>query len=227
MFLDFDLFTLVVRTIVLLTTIPVHEAAHAYVAYKLGDPTAKYSGRLTLNPMAHFDPVGTLRLLFTGIGWAKPVPINPLNFRESKKGMAISAAAGPISNLILATISLAAYKILFGFYVATGAYDSYILTTFMTIFSSMCYINVSLAIFNLMPFPPFDGSRIFNYFLSDKYYFKIMEYEQYIFYIVFALLIIGAFDMPLNFLSGIVMWVLDKITFIFGAPLTSLLRMIF
>ncbi|MEG2193145.1 MAG: site-2 protease family protein, partial [Oscillospiraceae bacterium] len=103
----FDFFDIIVRAIVLLTTIPVHEAAHAYVADRLGDPTARYQGRLTLNPMAHFDLIGSMAMIFTGIGWAKPVPINPRNFDEPKKGMAISAAAGPISNLLLATASLA------------------------------------------------------------------------------------------------------------------------
>lgn len=211
-------FTLMVRAIVLLTAIPVHEAAHAYMADKLGDPTARYKGRLTLNPLAHFDLIGSMALLFTGIGWAKPVPINPINFDDSKKGMALSAAAGPISNLVMAAISLiitkiiaytGGYSMIYGYGTVTG--------NLYMIFSTMCSINISLAIFNLMPFPPFDGSRIFNYFLSDRVYFKIMEYERYIFLGIFLLLYMGVFDGPLSFLSGLVYIALDKRTFFVDA----------
>ncbi len=204
-------FTIIVRAIVLLTTIPVHEAAHAWVRDKMGDPTGRYRGRLTLNPMAHFDLWGSLALIFTGIGWAKPVPVNPLNFDDSKKGMAITAARGPISNIMLAFASLIAAKLCMYMGYLTGF--GTVLSTLFTVFSTMCSINISLAIFNLMPFPPFDGSRIFNYFLSDKYYFKIMQYEQQIFFVVFALLWLGVFDLPLSFLSGFLYNILDKLTF--------------
>ncbi|MEG0090420.1 MAG: site-2 protease family protein [Oscillospiraceae bacterium] len=207
----FDLFDIIVRAIVLLTTIPVHEAAHAYIADRMGDPTARYQGRLTLNPMAHFDLIGSLAMIFTGIGWAKPVPINPRNFDEPKKGMAISAAAGPISNLLLATASLAIAKVLS--YLAYGMGVNPLLSTLFTIFMTMCHINISLAIFNLIPIPPFDGSRIFNYFLSDKFYFKIMEYERYIFIGLFFVLFTGILDFPISFISSIIFNILDKLTF--------------
>ena len=202
--------TLIVRAIVLLTSIPVHEAAHAWVADKLGDPTAKWRGRLTLNPMAHFDPMGAVAMLIFGIGWAKPVPINPMNFDDRKKGMALSAAAGPLSNLVLATVSLAIAKVVLYLGYATGF--GVILTTLYRIFGTMCTINISLAIFNLLPVPPFDGSRIFNYFLSDKYYFKIMEYERYILIGIFVLLYIGVLDGPLSFFNGILFNVIDFAT---------------
>ena len=205
-----DLFSILVRAIVLFTAIPIHEAAHAYVADKLGDPTARYCGRLTLNPIAHFDLIGSMAMLFTGIGWAKPVPINPLNFKDTKKGMAISAAAGPISNLIVAAISLALSKILL--YAGYGMGVNTVISTLYTVFNSMCFINISLAIFNLIPIPPFDGSRIFNYFLPDKWYFKIMEYERYIFIGLFILLFTGILDLPLNVLTGFVFKALDKLT---------------
>ncbi|MBE6878494.1 MAG: site-2 protease family protein [Ruminococcaceae bacterium] len=206
-----DFFDIIVRAIVLLTAIPVHEAAHAYVADKLGDPTAKYMGRLTLNPMAHFDLMGSVAMILFGIGWAKPVPINPLKFKDQKKGMAISAAAGPISNIIVAAISLAAAKLLLYISYATGT--NTVLSTLFTIFRSMCFINISLAIFNLIPIPPFDGSRIFNYFLPDKFYFKIMEYERYIFLALFVVLFTGILDWPLSFLSGLIFNAVDKLTF--------------
>ena len=207
-----NLFNYVVRAIVLLTAIPVHEAAHAYVADKMGDPTGKYMGRLTLNPMAHFDLFGSFAMLAFGIGWAKPVPINPRNFREPKKGMAISAAAGPISNLLVAAISLSIAKIIRYASFAVGV--TTVFSTLYTIFTAMCSINISLAIFNLIPIPPFDGSRIFNYFLPDKFYFKIMEYEQYIVIGLFVLLFTGILDLPLALLSGVLYGAVDKLTMI-------------
>lgn len=206
-----DLFDIIVRAIVLLTAIPVHEAAHAYVADKLGDPTAKYMGRLTLNPMAHFDLMGSVAMILFGIGWAKPVPINPLKFKDQKKGMAISAAAGPASNVIVAAISLAIAKLIWYASYVTGV--NTVISTLYTIFRSMCFINISLAIFNLIPIPPFDGSRIFNYFLPDKFYFKIMEYERYIFLALFVVLFTGILDLPISLLSGLVYNAVDKLTF--------------
>ena len=206
-----DFFDIIVRAIVLLTAIPVHEAAHAYVADKLGDPTAKYMGRLTLNPMAHFDLMGSVAMLVFGIGWAKPVPINPLKFRDQKKGMAISAAAGPASNVIVAAISLAIAKLIWYASYVTGV--NTVISTLYTIFRSMCFFNISLAIFNLIPIPPFDGSRIFNYFLPDKFYFKIMEYEQYIMIGLLVVLFTGILDLPLGILSGLVYNAVDKLTF--------------
>ncbi|MBQ5325908.1 MAG: site-2 protease family protein [Oscillospiraceae bacterium] len=203
--------TLIVRAIVFITAIPVHEAAHAWAADRMGDPTARYRGRLTLNPMAHFDMMGFAAMLLFGIGWAKPVPVNPMNFDDRRKGMALSAAAGPISNILMAAASLALTKIM----VYTGLFRGFgaVGGVLYTVFATMCSINISLAIFNLLPFPPFDGSRIFSYFLGDRFYFKIMEYEQYVFIAIFVLLWLGVFDGPLAFLNGILYTVIDKATF--------------
>ena len=205
-----NFFNIIVRAIVLLTAIPIHEAAHAYVADKMGDPTGRYMGRLTLNPTAHFDLLGSVAMLVAGIGWAKPVPVNPNNFKDPKKGMAISAAAGPVSNLIVATASLAMAKIIM--YVGYEFGVNTVLSTLFTIFNVMCSINISLAIFNLIPIPPFDGSRIFNYFLPDKFYFKVMEYEQYIVIGLLIVLFTGILDVPLALLSNLIFNALDKIT---------------
>ena len=205
-----NFFNIIVRAIVLLTAIPIHEAAHAYVADKMGDPTGRYMGRLTLNPTAHFDLLGSIAMLVAGIGWAKPVPVNPNNFKDPKKGMAISAAAGPISNLIVAAISLSVAKILM--YVSYQVGVNTVLSTLFTIFNLMCSINISLAIFNLIPIPPFDGSRIFNYFLPDKFYFKVMEYEQYIVIGLLIILFTGVLDVPLAVLSNLIFGALDKLT---------------
>lgn len=205
-----NFFNIVVRAIVLLTAIPIHEAAHAYVADKMGDPTGRYMGRLTLNPMAHFDLMGSVAMIVAGIGWAKPVPINPRNFKDPKKGMAISAAAGPISNLLVAAASLAVAKIIM--YASYTVGVNTVLSTLFTIFNVMCSINISLAIFNLIPVPPFDGSRIFNYFLPDKFYFKVMEYEQYIVIGLLIILFTGVLDVPLSLLSNLIFGALDKLT---------------
>ncbi len=198
------------RLIVLVTAIPIHESAHAYVAYRLGDPTAKNMGRLSLNPMAHFDLKGSICMMLFGIGWAKPVPINRYNFSERKKGMALSAARGPISNIIVAFFSMMLYKVVYYTYFKTGFGW---LLTLVTLFRLMCSINISLAIFNLIPIPPFDGSRIFYYFMDDRTYFKIMEYEQIIFFALLISLYIGIFDRPLSFFNGILFTLLNRLTF--------------
>lgn len=154
---------------------PIHEYAHAFTAYKLGDNTAKNQGRLTLNPIASFDLMGTLMFLLVGIGWAKPVPINPRNFKNQKSGMVLTAAAGPISNLLFALISCFVVGALTKFAPSTVTVE-YVVTAFML----LAKINIMLAIFNLIPIPPLDGSRIAAGILPDKIYFKIFKYDNYI-----------------------------------------------
>ena len=130
--LNLNPFTLIVRAIVFIVTIPVHEAAHAWAADRLGDPTARYRGRLTLNPAAHFDLMGCIAMLLFGIGWAKPVPINPMNFENRKKGMALSAAAGPLSNILLATVSLIFAKLIISSSAAAGAVRGLVPTSYQS-----------------------------------------------------------------------------------------------
>ncbi len=159
-----------------------HECAHGFVAYKLGDPTAKYMGRITLNPLKHFDIVGGLCMLFFGFGWAKAVPVDMRQFKNPKRDMAIAALAGPMTNLLLGFIGCFIYavtiKLLPSFEARNFAYwVAYIWILFIFNFS---WLNISLAIFNLIPLPPFDGSRILSAFLSDKYYLKLMSYERHI-----------------------------------------------
>ncbi len=210
------LFEYLVRAIVLLTAIPIHESAHALVASKLGDNTAKHQGRISMNPAVHFDLFGSICMIVAGIGWAKPVPINPYNFKGNRKvGMAISAAAGPISNLLIALISVILYKV----FLYSGGFDpsNSLLNTLALIFSYMANINIVLAIFNLIPVPPFDGSRIFNLFLPESFYFKIMQYERYIFMGLFIVLVTGILDGPLSFLRGLVLNLFDSLTFFVDA----------
>ena len=204
------LYILIIRLIVALTALPVHECAHAYAAMRMGDHTAERQGRLTLNPFAHFDPIGTTAIILFGFGWAKPVPINPLNFNNPKKGMMLSALAGPLSNIGLAFLSMAFYKL-----VPLLSYigvDASFVSTLSTFFYYAMTINISLGVFNLIPIPPLDGSRIATYFLPQRTYFKIMQYERYILIAFFLILWLGVLDMPIAFVDGLVTKGLDFIT---------------
>lgn len=178
-----------------LIALTVHEYCHGYAAYKMGDNTAKNFGRLTLNPIKHIDPYGAICMVLFHVGWAKPVPINSRNFKDPKKGFAITAAAGPASNLILGFFSALLYLLLFAL-VRDTSFESknfaYHLInnslSFLFIFHS---INIGLGLFNLVPIPPFDGSRLLYTFLPEKYYFGIMKYERKIYFGVLAWLVLG------------------------------------
>jgi len=163
-----------------------HEFAHGYAAYLLGDNTARNQGRLTLNPLAHLDLMGTLLIIFAGFGWAKPVPVNPVNFTRKitmRKGMMLVSLAGPMTNLIIAVIA----AIVYGLMIGTGFDNPYMLT----IISAIIGINVNLAIFNLLPIPPLDGSKILAGILPRKYDNLIYTLENYGMAILLLLFITG------------------------------------
>ena len=182
--------------------IPFHEAAHALVSSWLGDDTAKRAGRLSLNPIRHFDPLGALCMLLGGVGWAKPVGIDPRNYKDPKLGMAISAAAGPLSNLLLAWGSMILYKIVL---YSAAAQQSRLMAVLSLLLYDMIVMNLSLAVFNLLPIPPFDGSRIALLFLPRRLYFQAMRYERQIMLAVLLLVFLGALDAPLSLLVDL-MW---------------------
>ncbi len=170
---------------VILFSLSFHEAAHGYVACKLGDPTARNLGRLTLNPMKHLDPLGALAMLVIGFGWAKPVPIVARNFKNPRWGMGISAIAGPISNLILGLIGcvlFSAANAVWGYDIVMaqmlGQSTPIVKWSLLNLAYIFTYMNFALMAFNLIPIPPFDGSRFAYLLLPSKWYFKVMKYEQ-------------------------------------------------
>ncbi len=188
----YEIVLYLLRALVVLVAIPFHEAAHALVSHWLGDDTAVRAGRLSLNPVRHFDLLGALCMLIGGVGWAKPVGIDVRNYKNPKVGMAISAAAGPVSNFLLAWFSMIVYKCV----IYSGLGNS--IPALMLFFYYMVAMNLSLAVFNLIPIPPFDGSRIALLFLPRNLYFKAMRYERQIMLAVLLLVFLGLLDIPLS-----------------------------
>ena len=188
-----------IRALVALVAIPFHEAGHALAAWLLGDPTAKREGRLSLNPFVHFDLLGTLCMVFAGVGWAKPVNTNPRNFRNPKWGMALTALAGPLANIILAYVGMVAWKLMYYWAPVNDA------TIYIAMFLQyLVLMNVSLAVFNFIPVPPLDGSRILLVLLPQRIYFGLMKYERYIMIALLAAVWMGMLDTPLYELNDIV-----------------------
>ncbi len=183
---SWDFPTLVVyllsSAVVIFLVMPIHEWAHGFTAYKLGDLTAKRNGRLNFNPLSHIDPVGAFSIVLIGFGWAKPVPVNPRNFKNPKAGMAITALAGPLSNIIVGAI-LALLITLVIFITNTVSVNTVEMINFLNMFVrflTVCMIiNFNLAIFNLIPIPPLDGSKILYAALPYKTIAKISAYERY------------------------------------------------
>lgn len=212
---NFSIQTMLYRALLLVTLIPVHEYAHAWVAMKLGDRTASGYGRLQFNPLAHLDPIGSVLMILTGFGWAKPVPVNAFYFKNRKRDMALTALAGPAANILFALVMVIFYKLLYFIPVHSQAVYS-VLNFMLGIFYGLAVSSVALAFFNLLPIPPLDGSKIFNAVLPERIYFQIMQYERYIGIILIIVVVSGLLDGPLMFLTGAVMKFLDMITFFLG-----------
>ena len=193
------LLDLALSVIPILICITVHECCHGLCALALGDDTAKRAGRLSLNPIKHFDAVGFIMMLVVHFGWAKPVPVDMHRFKNPKVGMAATALAGPVSNILLAILMLFIYGLLYGALVETtvGLYVLYAIRLTAT-------LSVSLGIFNLIPVPPLDGSKVLFAFLPQRWYYTLMRYEKYGSLVMIVLVLTGVLTKPL---SAAVNWV--------------------
>lgn len=193
-------------TLVIFLVTPLHECAHAFAAYKLGDPTAKNMGRLSLNPFRHIDWIGAALIMAVGFGWASPVPVNSRNFKNPKGGMALTALAGPVSNILAAFVSIfLLYLTAFIQYsLAAASSVATLFTVLRQVFFFLARINISLAVFNLIPIPPLDGSRLLTALLPDRIYYKLMAYERYISFLLIAVVVFGLLDYPLSYLSTVI-----------------------
>lgn len=211
-------------TVVVFLVMPIHEYAHGFMAHKLGDPTPRWQGRMTLNPMAHIDYMGAIMIYLVGFGWAKPVNVDSRYFNKPKRDMALTALAGPASNLLFALLSLLVMNIVNFIGIKVGAFgiepyglsyysDNYLSIVLMivrNIFSFIGLINISLAVFNLIPIPPLDGSKILFAILPDRIYWKIMRYERLLYFALIFLIFFGnGFS---SALSNIVYTVVDWFT---------------
>lgn len=194
--LNFDkLWMLLITALSALTCISVHETCHGLAALMMGDPTAKRAGRLSLNPLKHIDLIGLVMMVTVRFGWAKPVPVDPRYFRNPKVGMAITALAGPVSNLMLSIVTLMLYAVCDFYWQYTGMELLYWLETFL-LYAAV--LSVGLGVFNLLPVPPLDGSKILFSVLPDKAWLWLLRYERYGSLVLMGLLIAGVLDGPLN-----------------------------
>lgn len=212
------LFSFFVRTLVLFTAMPVHECAHGLIADRLGDDTPRSQGRLTLNPFVHLDLAGSILLFLTGFGWAKPVQVDMRNFKHPRRDMALTSLAGPLSNILMALLVLIIYKLLLGF--VPVLHISVYMSTLSNVLGMVISINLSLAVFNLLPVPPLDGSKIFGVLLPQKLYWGMLRYQQVISLIVMLLLFTGILSPPINAATSAIFKGLDLITY----PINLLFR---
>lgn len=189
------LISLLLALPVIFLSLSVHESAHAWAALRLGDPSARNLGRISLNPLCHLDPMGFLCMVLFGFGWANPVPIYSRNFKNPRRDMALAALAGPFSNLLLSFLFLLLLRFLGYGLIVPHTYTSeftFNLATFFLLFLNLgVQLNITLAIFNLLPVPPLDGSRLLYLVLPPKYALKLSQYERYISLAVFLLLLVG------------------------------------
>ena len=190
-----DPVTFILLAIPLLYSVILHELAHGWVAYRMGDSTAKWQGRLSLNPLRHLDPVGTLMLFLFGFGWAKPVPVNFSNLHDTRKGLILVSSAGIITNMLLAFIAFFLYRFL-------SPEPGGVLSTLLYY---LAQINIRLAAFNMSPIPPLDGSKILMGFLPARLQYTLSRLEPYGFFIIIGLLYFGALNPLIDFFRWMIL----------------------
>lgn len=198
--LDWSYLTdMIISIIPALICITFHETCHGLTAYVMGDPTAKRAGRLSLNPIKHIDWMGLAMMVVFQFGWAKPVPVNMMNFKNPKRGMAVTALAGPLSNVVLCAVMLAIYGPLY--ILSAVGYGGESLSVITRMAGTTAYLSMALAIFNLIPIPPLDGSKILYSVISDEKYMKLMYYERYGMILMLILVSTGILGTPLSFVT--------------------------
>lgn len=186
-----NLLSILINVPITLVCLTGHELAHGWVSEKLGDPTPRQQGRMTINPLAHLDVIGTLLMIFTGFGWAKPVMVNPMYYKDRKKGMAITAAAGPLSNLVMAFVMLLIYTLLALVFTKLGVTMPPIIGTIVYLFIIR---NLCFMVFNIIPIPPLDGAKVLGMFLPNRAYYKMLQYERYFMIVIMLLSLSGFFS---------------------------------
>jgi len=216
-----QMFSFFLRVFAVLLCIMIHEVSHGLAAYYLGDPTAKQGRRLSFNPIRHIDPLGLIMMVTVGFGWAKPVPVDPRYFKHPQSGMAITALAGPLSNFVLAFFSCGIYQATLALMAVKGVSPGLLqLNSFL---GMLIVLNIGLGIFNLIPFPPLDGSKILGLVLSERIYFSLMRYENIGMLLLMAILWFGYLDVPLTFLrTGMTDFMVNSTEFVYNGLLRVL-----
>ena len=219
------LYMMLAYAVILFLTLPVHELAHGLAAYWCGDKTAKAFGRLSLNPLRHLDVFGTIMILTVGMGYAKPVPINPRNFRHPRLDTVLVSLAGPFSNFLMAWLGM------IGIYVSALLNSRMLMPNSVYVVVTMILeiifsVNISLMVFNLLPIPPLDGSRLWSVLLPGRWAEVLERYSQYITMALFLLLATGALRVPLSFLQNVATFVLALATEVMFIPVELILSMI-
>jgi Zn-dependent protease len=218
----FNLQDFLITILVLSISLSFHEFAHGYMANRMGDDTAALAGRLTMNPLAHLDPIGSLVFIFAGIGWAKPVPINPARFthaRTMKRGIVLTSLAGPSANFILSIISALLFYIVTTFFLLANATSGFLYILLSGLLQRLYFTNMVLMIFNLLPIPPLDGYKVFGALLPNQLYYKVMSYERYIGMIFLFLVFFGG-----NVIGTILSTIMIPFDYVIGQPLSLLFK---